>query len=228
MKSPFIYSYFLSGSATLNRHHLIARNGKKGKKKKKERGVCVCECVCVVGGEALRATKTLLPRGRPAGAAAPCAPVEARPARSRAPHGAGSPARPGGVRAAAPRPLSGNGAARRAAAPPWPAEPPGFGFRPARAVGRACLTLFWGDGERVREGWSWPRPRRELQPQRGAINTSVLMARARRCAGGARGFRSQAAVTVPRRAVVFLGLRVQGKWLLNKKGRRAKVGAASR
>jgi hypothetical protein len=29
LKSPFIYSYFLSGSATLNRHHLIALNGKK-------------------------------------------------------------------------------------------------------------------------------------------------------------------------------------------------------
>lgn len=39
MKSPFIYSYFLSGSATLNRHHLIARNGKR---RKKEKDVCVC------------------------------------------------------------------------------------------------------------------------------------------------------------------------------------------
>lgn len=29
LKSPFIYSYFLSGSATLNRHYLIALNGKK-------------------------------------------------------------------------------------------------------------------------------------------------------------------------------------------------------
>lgn len=187
----------------------------------------MCECVCVAGGEALKATKTLLPRGRPAGAVAPCAPAEARPARSRAPHGAGPPARPGGVRAAAPRPPLGNGAGRRAAAPPWPAEPPGFGFRPARAVGRACLTLFWGDGERVREGWSWPRPRRELQPQRGAINTGVLIARARRCARCPRlsvvgsGHRAET-------GCCFLGLRVKGKWLLNKKGRRAKVGAASR
>lgn len=38
MKSPFIYSYFLSGSATLNRHHLIALNGKKVWEQQK----CLC------------------------------------------------------------------------------------------------------------------------------------------------------------------------------------------
>lgn len=76
-------------------------------------------------------------------------------------------------------------------------------------------------------GWSWPRLRRELQPQRGAINTGVLIARARRCARCPRlsvagsGHRAET-------GCCFLGLRVKGKWLLNKKGRRAKVGAASR